>query len=63
MGATYLTLHFILTMTLFNRHYGCNSSIDEVPRGLSSFPVVAWLEVVYARAWPIYNPTGGPGYL
>ena len=42
LDATYMTLHFILIMTLYNRHYCCDSK-DEILRTQINLPVVTQL--------------------
>ena len=42
LDATYMTLHFILIMTLYSRHYCCDSR-DEIVRTQTNLPVVTQL--------------------
>lgn len=42
LDATYMTLHFILIMTLYSRHYCCDSK-DEILRTQINLPVVTQL--------------------
>lgn len=42
LDGTYMTLHFILIMTLYSRHYCCDSR-DEIVRTQTKLPVVTQL--------------------